>query len=71
MIRLEVIQGEENGRVFDCDQPKITIGRSPSVTVSLTDYHLSSEHGLIFQEGDRLMAAIGGRPPCRTATVYC
>ena len=53
MIRLEVMQGEEAGRSFDCDEPKVSIGRSPNSVVQLTDYHLSNEHGLIFKEGDR------------------
>jgi Nif-specific regulatory protein len=53
MIRLEVIQGEEVGRSFDCDEPKVSIGRSPNSVVQLTDYHLSNEHGLLFKEGDR------------------
>ena len=38
MIRLEVIHGQEAGRVFECDQPRITIGRSPSSIVQLSDY---------------------------------
>jgi Nif-specific regulatory protein len=52
MIRLEVIQGQSKGRVFECREERITIGRSPSATVALPDYHLSGEHGLLFQEGD-------------------
>ncbi len=53
MIRLEVLQGQERGRTFDCDQPQITLGRSPRATVQLKDSHLSSEHGLLFREGDQ------------------
>jgi len=53
MIRLEVLQGQDVGRGFDCDQPKITIGRAPGAVVRIADYHLSNEHGLLFQEGDR------------------
>jgi len=53
MIRLEVLQGQDVGRSFDCDQPKVTIGRSPNAIVQLGDYHLSNEHGLIFLEGDQ------------------
>ena len=53
MIRLEVLQGQDVGRGFDCDQPKITVGRAPGAVVRISDYHLSNEHGLLFQEGDR------------------
>jgi Nif-specific regulatory protein len=53
MIRLEVIQGQEKGRVFECAEERITVGRSPAATVQLGDYHLSGEHGLLFQEGDQ------------------
>jgi transcriptional regulator with GAF, ATPase, and Fis domain len=53
MIRLEVIQGQDRGKVFDCDQDKIVIGRGPSATVQLSDYHLSGEHGLLFMEEDQ------------------
>jgi transcriptional regulator with GAF, ATPase, and Fis domain len=53
MIRLEVVQGADGEKAFDCDQPKITIGRAPAATVQLSDYHLSSEHGLLFKEGDQ------------------
>ncbi len=52
MIRLEVIQGQSKGRVFECAEERITIGRAPTATVVLADYHLSGEHGLLFQEGD-------------------
>ncbi len=53
MIRLEVIQGQDCGRAFESDEPRITIGRSPTATLQLSDYHLSSEHGLIFYENDQ------------------
>ena len=52
-IRMEVVQGEDVGRVFESAEEKITIGRSPNVTIQLSDFHLSGEHGLIFQEGDQ------------------
>jgi len=53
MIRLEIVQGQERGRVFDCVEERVTIGRAPGQAVQLPDYHLSAEHGLIFREGDR------------------
>jgi Nif-specific regulatory protein len=53
MIRLEVIQGQEQGRAFESDEERITIGRSKSCTIQLSDYHLSGEHALIFLEGDQ------------------
>jgi Nif-specific regulatory protein len=52
MIRLEVIQGQTKGRVFEHAEDKISIGRSPAATIQLPDYHLSGEHGLVFQDGD-------------------
>ena len=53
MIRLEVVQGQDAGRVFESDDAKIILGRAPGATIQLSDYHLSSEHGLIFLEGDQ------------------
>ena len=53
MIRLEIIQGESEGRVLESDDESITIGRAPNTTFRLEDYHLSAEHGLIFREGDQ------------------
>lgn len=53
MIHLEIIQGQEKGRTFSCNQSSIAIGRSPEVAVHLSDYHLSGEHGMIFWEGDQ------------------
>ena len=53
MIRLEVVQGQDVGRVFESDDEKVTVGRAPNVTIQLSDFHLSGEHGLLFQEGDQ------------------
>ena len=53
MIRLEVVQGHDVGRVFESEDEKITLGRASNVTIQLSDFHLSGEHGLIFQEGDQ------------------
>ncbi len=53
MITLEVLQGEQAGRVFELDAAAITIGRAPGNQVVLGDYHLSGEHGQIFREDDQ------------------
>src|SRR5258706_4396620 len=53
MITIEVITGQAAGAVFELDLPVLTIGRSPSNQVVLTDYHLSGEHGQIFREDDQ------------------
>ncbi len=53
MIRIEVVQGQDKGKTFTCDQDKVTIGRAPSAKIQLNDYHLSGEHGLLFCEGDQ------------------
>ena len=55
MIRLEVVQGQDVGRVFESGDEKITLGRAPNVTIQLSDFHLSGEHGMIFQEGDQFI----------------
>jgi transcriptional regulator with GAF, ATPase, and Fis domain len=53
MIRLEVVQGQDKDRSYESSESKIVIGRAPTATVRLSDYHLSGEHGLIFLEGDQ------------------
>src|SRR5262245_39628196 len=53
MITLEVLQGEQTGRVYELDAAAITIGRAPGNQVVLADYHLSGEHGQIFREDDQ------------------
>ena len=53
MIRVEVVQGHDVGRVFESADKKVTVGRAANVTVQLSDHHLSGEHGMIFQEGDQ------------------
>ena len=55
MIRLEVKQGEDEGRVLESPDERITIGRATNATFRLEDYHLSGEHGLIFREGDQFI----------------
>jgi transcriptional regulator with GAF, ATPase, and Fis domain len=55
MIRLEVLQGHERGQALESEQERIVIGRGPTASLQLSDYHLSGEHGLIFREGDRFI----------------
>jgi transcriptional regulator with GAF, ATPase, and Fis domain len=53
VITLEVVEGSARGMVFECAEPVITLGRAQDNRVALADYHLSSEHGQIFVEGDQ------------------
>ncbi|MBK8482033.1 MAG: sigma 54-interacting transcriptional regulator [Proteobacteria bacterium] len=53
MIRLEVLDGAERGRVHEADTRQLLIGRAPEADLRLEDAHLSAEHGLIFREQDR------------------
>jgi Nif-specific regulatory protein len=55
VITLEILQGTAAGRVFDLDQPSITIGRAETNAVVLADYHLSGEHGQLFLEDDQVI----------------
>jgi Nif-specific regulatory protein len=53
LITLEVVEGSSRGTVFECAEPIITLGRAHENRIPLSDYHLSSEHGQIFVEGDQ------------------
>ena len=53
MISLEVLSGQEKGKVIELDAALITLGRAPQNQLVLPDYHLSGEHGQIFREDDR------------------
>ena len=53
MIVVEVVRGETAGRIFELDQPTVTLGRSSTNALALPDYHLSGEHGQIFREEDQ------------------
>ncbi|MBI4510783.1 MAG: sigma 54-interacting transcriptional regulator [Deltaproteobacteria bacterium] len=55
MIHLEIVQGSEQGRVFDLAQPQVSIGRANCNHVVLPDYHLSGEHGQLFLEDDQFI----------------
>jgi transcriptional regulator with GAF, ATPase, and Fis domain len=55
VITLEIVQGSSAGRVFELDQPAVTIGRAESNAVVIPDYHLSGEHGQLFYEDDQVI----------------
>ncbi len=56
MIVLEILQGSAAQRVYRISDPTsatpVSLGRSPTSTVSLTDFHLSGDHAQISQVGD-------------------
>ena len=52
MIVLEILQGSAPERVHRITGGSATLGRSPASTVTLTDFHLSGDHGVITQVGD-------------------
>ena len=52
MIVLEVLQGSSPRSVYEVRDAAATLGRAPTNTIVLTDYHLSGEHGQIVREGD-------------------
>ncbi|MEZ4360686.1 MAG: sigma 54-interacting transcriptional regulator [Kofleriaceae bacterium] len=47
MIALEILQGTSSREVYESTQDPMTIGRSASNDVALSDYHLSGEHALV------------------------
>jgi transcriptional regulator with GAF, ATPase, and Fis domain len=55
VISLQVLQGSAKGQVFELDAPAITLGRAESNQLPLSDYHLSNEHGQLFQEEDQVI----------------
>jgi transcriptional regulator with GAF, ATPase, and Fis domain len=58
VIVLEILQGTAPQRAYRITDPSatpITIGRSPTSTISLTDFHLSGDHAEITQVGDHFV----------------
>jgi transcriptional regulator with GAF, ATPase, and Fis domain len=59
VIVLEVLQGTTSQRVYrlfdGAPGGTVTIGRAPSSTVVITDFHLSGDHGQITQVGDHFV----------------
>ncbi|MBI2896998.1 MAG: sigma 54-interacting transcriptional regulator [Deltaproteobacteria bacterium] len=53
MIRLEVLQGQDKGRVLETSEDTISIGRAPGNTLVLGDWHISGEHGTIQVRSDQ------------------
>jgi transcriptional regulator with GAF, ATPase, and Fis domain len=51
VIVLEVLQGTSPRAVYEVRDALATLGRAPTNTIVLTDYHLSGEHGQIVREG--------------------
>jgi transcriptional regulator with GAF, ATPase, and Fis domain len=52
VIVLEILQGTSPRSVHEMAGTIASIGRAPSNTVVLTDYHLSGEHAQVVREGD-------------------
>jgi len=58
VIVLEILQGTAPQRAYRITGPSatpISIGRSPTSTISFTDYHLSGDHAQITQVGDHFV----------------
>ncbi|HEX2568134.1 MAG TPA: sigma 54-interacting transcriptional regulator [Polyangia bacterium] len=53
MLTIEVLRGSAKGRILSVETPTIGIGRAPTNQLTLSDYHLSGEHGQIFREDDQ------------------
>jgi transcriptional regulator with GAF, ATPase, and Fis domain len=52
VIVLEILQGSSTRSVHEVRDAVATIGRAPSNTVVLSDYHLSGEHAQVVREGE-------------------
>src|SRR6188508_395129 len=46
-IRIEVLNGDDAGKVFESDADVVRIGRAPTCELRLTGAHLSSRHACI------------------------
>ncbi len=51
MLTLEIIRGAAARASYELPAAVITVGRAPTNTVALTDYHLSGEHAQIMRDG--------------------
>jgi Nif-specific regulatory protein len=51
VIVLEILHGSAARPVFELSAPVVTLGRAPTNTVVLSDYHLSGEHAQIARHG--------------------
>ncbi|MCA9673708.1 MAG: sigma 54-interacting transcriptional regulator [Myxococcales bacterium] len=52
MIILEILQGTSPRSLYELRDAIVTLGRSPTNKIVLTDYHLSGEHAQIVREGE-------------------
>ena len=55
MLFLEILTGESRGKTLRWPDPSLTIGRTDSNDLVLSDYHLSGQHGRIQTDGDRVV----------------
>jgi Nif-specific regulatory protein len=55
VIVLEVVNGDAQGRIFKTEDSVVTLGRAEVNSFVLGDYHLSSQHGRIFVDGDQFI----------------
>ncbi len=55
MIVLEILKGTSSRRVYESTRTPLTIGRSSSNDVVLSEYHLSGEHARITRSGSSLV----------------
>ena len=55
MIVLEVVNGDAQGHVFKTEDSVVTLGRADVNSFILSDYHLSSQHGRIYLDGDQFI----------------
>ncbi|HVV85033.1 MAG TPA: sigma 54-interacting transcriptional regulator [Kofleriaceae bacterium] len=51
MLVLDILHGSAARPLYELSAPVVTLGRAPTNTVVLTDYHLSGEHAQIAREG--------------------
>ncbi len=53
MIRLEVLDGQDKGKVVTSQADLVRIGRSDGCDLSVSEFHVSGEHASIIDTGDR------------------
>jgi Nif-specific regulatory protein len=53
MIKIEAIQGSQQGSVWELDDDVVTIGRDPTNTLALDEVHVSSVHCRLARDDDR------------------
>jgi transcriptional regulator with GAF, ATPase, and Fis domain len=53
MIRLEIIRGQQKGKIVESAEDSVRIGRAADSDLVLTDDHVSSDHARIVFKGDK------------------